>query len=191
MFDLPRIPTIKEGTMQRIPVLSVLVALVLVSNPGQASAQHSEDAKSKVKNALSAAPAEIAKGATVVDWDQTMLREGSNGWVCLPDGGNGPMCLDEEWLGWATAWVGHTKPDVKKLGMAYMLAGGKDASNTDPFATEPAAGEDWIITGPHVMIVVPDPSSLDALPNDPNSGGPYVMFQGTPYAHIMMPVGSK
>jgi len=177
--------------MQRIPVLSVLVALVLVSLPELASAQHSEDAKSKVKNALSAAPAEIAKGATVVDWDQTMLREGSNGWVCLPDGGNGPMCLDEQWLIWATAWVGHTKPEVEKLGMAYMLAGGKDASNTDPFATEPAPGEDWIITGPHVMIVVPDPSSLDDLPNDPNSGGPYVMFQGTPYAHIMMPVGGK
>jgi len=101
------------------------------------------------------------------------------------------MCLDEPWLAWATAWVGHTTPEINKLGMAYMLAGSKDASNTDPFATEPAEGEDWIITGPHVMIIVPDPSSLDDLPSDPNSGGPYVMFQGTPYAHIMMPVGSK
>ena len=177
--------------MHRIPVLSVLVALVLVSYPGLASAQHTKDTKSKVKNALAAAPAEIAEGATVVDWDQTVLREGSNGWVCLPDGGNGPMCLDEEWVSWAGAWVGHIIPKVSKLGTAYMLHGGKDASNTDPFATEPAAGEDWVISGPHVMIIVPDASSLDDLPSDPNSGGPWVMFQGTPYAHIMMPVGDR
>jgi len=177
--------------MHRIPVFSVLVALVLVSFPGLASAQHDNDAKSKIKNALAAAPTAIAEGATVVDWDQTVLREGSNGWVCLPDGGSGPMCLDGEWQSWAHAWIGHTKPDVKKVGTAYMLHGGKDASNTDPFATEPAAGEDWIISGPHVMIIVPDPSSLDDLPSDPNSGGPYVMFQGTPYAHIMMPVGDR
>jgi len=47
----------------------------------------------------------------------------------------------------------------------------------------------YLISGPHVMIIVPDASSLDDLPSDPNSGGPWVMFQGTPYAHIMMPVG--
>lgn len=78
-------------------------------------------------------------------------------------------------------------PQVSKLGMACMPAGGKDPSNTDPFATEPAPGDDWIITGLHVMITVPDPSTLDALPSDPNAGDPYVMFQGTPYAHIMLP----
>jgi hypothetical protein len=71
--------------------------------------------------------------------------------------------------------------------MAYMLAGGVDASNTDPYATEPPTGDEWIYTGPHVMIIVPDPAALDGLPTDPNSGGPYVMWKGTPYAHIMMP----
>ncbi len=30
---------------------------------------------------------------------------------------------------------------------------------------------------------------LNGMPTDPNSGGPWVMFQGTPYAHIMIPVG--
>jgi hypothetical protein len=35
----------------------------------------------------------------------------------------------------------------------YMLAGGTDASNTDPYATEPAPGADWVRTGRHVMIV--------------------------------------
>jgi hypothetical protein len=175
--------------MYRTLASSVLAALVLVSYASAASAQDDKD--SKIKNALSAAPMEIAKNATVVDWDQTMLREGSNGWVCLPDGGNGPMCLDGEFAKWAHAWLNHETPDVSTVGMSYMLAGGKDASNTDPFATEPAPGEDWLIAGPHVMIVVPDPSMLDDLPSDPHSGGPWVMFKGTPYAHIMMPVGNK
>ena len=29
------------------------------------------------------------------------------------------------------------------------------------------------------------------LPTDPNRGGPYVMWKGTPYAHIMVPVGER
>ena len=35
----------------------------------------------------------------------------------------------------------------------YMLEGGTDASNTDPYATTPTADNDWIKTGPHIMVV--------------------------------------
>jgi hypothetical protein len=37
------------------------------------------------------------------------------------------------------------------------------------------------------MILVPDESMLADLPDDPDVG-PYVMWKGTPYAHIMVPV---
>jgi hypothetical protein len=37
------------------------------------------------------------------------------------------------------------------------------------------------------MVIVPDPAQLDALPTDPQNGGPWVMWKGTKYAHIMMP----
>jgi hypothetical protein len=40
------------------------------------------------------------------------------------------------------------------------------------------------------MIVVPDVRALSGLSTDPANGGPYVMFAGTPYAHIMAPVVS-
>jgi hypothetical protein len=40
------------------------------------------------------------------------------------------------------------------------------------------------------MIIAP-PELLEAFPTDPNSGGPYVMWAGTPYAHLMVPVGSR
>jgi hypothetical protein len=49
----------------------------------------------------------------------------------------------------------------------------------------------WIAEGPHIMVLLPDPAQLDALPTDPNPGGPYVMWKGTPYAHIMVPVGER
>ena len=35
----------------------------------------------------------------------------------------------------------------------YMLAGGSDASNTDPYASGPKADNHWIATGAHVMMV--------------------------------------
>lgn len=37
------------------------------------------------------------------------------------------------------------------------------------------------------MIVLPDHRLLEGLPPDPKSGDPFVMWKGTPYAHIMVP----
>ena len=39
-----------------------------------------------------------------------------------------------------------------------------------------------------MMRMPKDPSSLDGLTTDFNSGAPYVMFGGTDYAHLMIPV---
>ena len=38
------------------------------------------------------------------------------------------------------------------------------------------------------MILVPDLKSLAGISTDPKNGGPYVMYAGTPYAHIMAPI---
>jgi hypothetical protein len=37
------------------------------------------------------------------------------------------------------------------------------------------------------MVLVPDLRLLDGVSTDPNNGGPFVMWKGTPYAHIMVP----
>lgn len=161
------------------------VTLVLVSAPLQAQ-------QADIESALSAAPPEIARGAAVMGWDNTELKAGSNGWTCFPDvpdtPGEDPTCLDAEWMKWAGAWQAKSNPDITQVGFAYMLAGGTDASNTDPFATEPKPGEDWVHSGPHVMIIVPDPELIENFTTDPDKGGPWVMWKGTPYAHIMVPV---
>lgn len=116
--------------------------------------------------------------------------EDPNGWACFPDKGdtpgNDPMCLEPTFQAWAAARMSKTKPDIKQVGFGYMLQGGSDASTTDPFPTEPGP-EGWVASGPHVMMVSPDLASLAALPTDYKSGAPWVMWQGTPYAHLMIP----
>jgi hypothetical protein len=152
----------------------------------------------KITNAMSAAPAAIANAATLMEWpttpdgQPTQLRAGTNGWTCFADNtqspGNDPMCFDATFGQWATAWMAHGPVTITSFGVAYMLQGGSDASNTDPFKMAPDSGHAWVDTGPHVMVVVPNVRSLAGLTTDPASGGPFIMWQGTPYAHVMIPV---
>jgi hypothetical protein len=145
-----------------------------------------------IANALSAAPASIAAGATVKGHDGRVLRQGTNDWVCLPDMPNlpndSPMCLDAPWRALIDAWMNKRTPHVTQVGFGYMLQGDMPVSNTDPFATAPTPTNQWIQHGdPHVMVFIPDLQLLEGMSTDPTSGGPYVMWKGTPYAHIMLP----
>lgn len=154
--------------------------------------------KQLIASAMSAAPAAVAKAATVVvmeaDGKMRTLRKGTNGFTCMPDNpatpGPDPMCMDKNAMEWVGAWLEHKAPAAGKVGFMYMLAGGTDASNTDPYATKPAAGNHWIKTGPHVMVVGADASFYDQYPKspDPDTKQPYVMWSGTPYQHLMAPV---
>jgi hypothetical protein len=79
-------------------------------------------------------------------------------------------------------------PPKDKMGFGYMLMGGSDASNTDPFAKTPNSADKWVDTGPHVMILnIGDRFAGYPMTAD-NTKRPYVMFPGTPYAHLMIPV---
>jgi hypothetical protein len=170
----------------------MLVALPLAFSTPVSVADTTPDDASLISNARSAAPTAIANGATVKDWNDRTLQQGSNGWTCYPDlpstPTNDPMCFDAPWTDWANAWMKKEKPQVTRVGISYMLMGGSDASNDDPFAEKPGPGKDWFKWPPHIMIIVPDPKQLEGLPTDPNNGGPWVMYKGTPYAHIMVPV---
>jgi hypothetical protein len=145
-----------------------------------------------IKEALMAAPPSLAAVASVQDWGGNVLKQGSSSYVCLPRTPGSKftdsMCLDAPWFAWADAWMNKTQFKADTVGLAYMLAEDGGASNTDPFAKGPAADNQWVVEGKHLMIIVPDPASLDGLSADPNSGGPYVMWKGTPYAHIMAPL---
>jgi len=169
-----------------------------VAGQDAASPAAGQDAAAKIENATSAAPSSVAEDATVLDNELdadgafVVLREGGNGWYCSPDApgtqGNDPWCYDQTWLDWAYAFVAGEEPTTEVLGLAYMLQGGSDASNTDPFATEPAAGDDWVTSPPHVMFLMPGEIDMTVFSADHDAAGPWVMWAGTPYEHIMMPV---
>ena len=145
-----------------------------------------------IANALSAAPASLTATATVMGHDGRVLRKGTSDWVCMPDmpevPNNTPMCLDAPWRALIDAWMNKRTTTVTQMGFGYMLQGDLPVSNVDPFATAPTSSNQWIQHGdPHVMVLVPDPKLLEGLSTDPKSGGPFVMWKGTPYAHIMLP----
>lgn len=167
------------------------------SGMGEKPAAPSAADKKMIRSAMSAAPKKVSEGATILAMDANgkmrTLREGANGFTCMPDNpatpGPDPMCMDKVALEWAEAWIGH-KPPARKEGFMYMLAGGTDASNTNPYATKPSVANHWVKTGAHVMIVGADASFYDMYPKsaDPDTSVPYVMWAGTPYEHLMIPI---
>jgi hypothetical protein len=196
-------------SMRRIAVIAATTALAAACSPADdqpeqgpsptenVAATAAVDHTDPLASAMSAAPAAVSSAATIVTMDadgtMTTLREGSNGFTCMGDNpatpGPDPMCMDANAMEWAMAWIGHTPPPMEKAGVMYMLAGGTDASNTDPYATGPSEGGEWIETGPHMM-VVGSQAALTGYPGGdvPDTSAPYVMWAGTPYAHLMIPV---
>ncbi|HEY8004878.1 MAG TPA: hypothetical protein VIE16_11655 [Phenylobacterium sp.] len=164
--------------------------------PGMKPAPAPKSDKALIASAESAAPPAISAKATIAAMGPKglrVIRKGSNGFTCIPDDpqtpGPDPMCGDENAMTWVQTMMEHKTPDAQKVGFMYMLAGGTDASNTDPYAQKPTKANHWIKTGPHVM-VVGNQEMLTHYPAspDPDTKQPYVMWSGTPYAHLMIPV---
>jgi hypothetical protein len=191
------------SSLIRISACTTLLATGLALHAGEqkaaapAAAAKPTDAE-LISSALAAAPAGIAKNAAVATMDAKgemhTLRKGTNGFTCMPDDpqtpGPDPMCMDQNSMEWVHAMMQHKPPPAGKVGLMYMLAGGTDASNTDPYASKPTASNHWIKTGPHIMIVGADAGFYNAYPRgaDPDTSQPYVMWASTPYQHLMAPV---
>ena len=188
-----------------IVLVTVTVLLIVAALPAASAADagmpHGKAKMSDsqmIKSAMQAAPAKVAAGATIVaigeDGKMRTLREGKNGFTCMPDNpatpGPDPMCMDKAALEWAGAWMARKTPASGKVGFMYMISGGTDASNTDPYATKPGADKHWVKTGAHVMLVGAEPAFYEMYPKgaDPDTSMPYVMWAGTPYQHLMIPV---
>lgn len=177
-------------------ITATFTAPALAQQGHGAGAMNREDI---IKSAMSAAPPTIAQHATVVaassDGKMEVVRKGTNNFTCMADNpstpGPDPMCLDQNAVEWATAWLERKEPPAGKIGFVYMLGGGTDASNTDPYAQKPEPDNNWITTGPHVMIVGAK-GMMEGYPRDakPDTSQPYVMWPGTPYEHLMLPVQS-
>ena len=175
-------------------VLAV-AALPLLPAFGEGGARRDVVLHAAKSAAESAAPASLAKNATIMDLGGKVLRKGTNGWMCVPDNpgtpGKDPMCMNEPWVDFVDAVKNKRQPAYTQVGIAYMLQGDRSVSNTDPYATEPKAGEDWVEgLGAHIMVLVPDVAAMKNVPTDSKNGGPWVMWADTPFAHLMIPIDS-
>ena len=151
----------------------------------------------------SAAPDFVGSRATISD-GQNVLRNGTNGWTCMPsnpkgpkDAANGwadaqeaaPLCFDDAGLDWMKGWMTGSKPVMKRDAFVWMLAGDTGFDNFDPKIQDESESDPsrWVASGPHLMLFPKDVASLAAFTTDFLTGAPYTMFSGTPYSHLMIP----
>ena len=179
----------------RTVVTASLVTLAVV--PALSAQQKGQVTKSKdtlIREAMAAAPKEIAMNATIMsagaDGKLVQLRPGTNGWTCLPDAPDTPgqdaMCADKQAMMWVGSWLKHeAKPANTEPGVMYMLTGGSDISATDPWA-KPGPGTKWVESPPHYMIIWPFKPGTSGLSATPKKTGTWIMWAGTPYAHLMI-----
>lgn len=179
----------------RIPVpRGAAAALVLLFPLAAVQAQNTESQAAFIRAAEEGGPAHIAASAAVVRMEPngavTPLRPGSNGFTCtiMPDGSNAPVCLDANGLEWMkAAFSKQPKPTNAAPGIGYMAKGGFHFENEKgEIFMEPAAGTKQVSEPPHWMMLWPIDAASSGLPTKPNSGGSYIMFAGTPYAHLMI-----
>ena len=84
----------------RVVRLPIVLVSLLFATLLQASAQ---DKEALIREALSAAPPEVAKTAIVKNWDGTVLKPGTGAYTCFPTRdsmkkrGKMAMCLDKTW----------------------------------------------------------------------------------------------
>ncbi len=165
----------------------------------------SDDTTAALTRALSAAPAAVAAGAAVLltehDGKTRQLRSSTNGWTCTvtqPSAAeydaseHHPACFDRYGLEWMQAYEAGRDPNPDHVGYSYMLQGGFSWSNTDPTAYGPAPGQkDAIHIPPHLMILnarIADTSGFPSKETNPDTTQPFVMFGGTRYALLILPV---
>ena len=192
--------------MTRTLSLNLLIACLLLMPTFISAGDKPSGKKSTVKDvkamsekdqtalALSAAPARIAKEAGVMiygaDGKLTEVRKASNGFICIPTVTNlpipDPMCMDAASHQWMNDMMsGAPKPSNTVPGIAYMAAGGSHYEK-DGKVVMSGEGAKVVKEPPHWMIFWPFDAASTKLPTVPNPSGTYIMFEDSPYAHMMI-----
>jgi hypothetical protein len=177
-----------------------LVNLVMAGVKTQGKGKAAKDVPSmsqeeQIKLALSAAPPHIAKDAAVLvfgaDGKLKEGKPGANGFTCIPTVMNlpdpDPMCMDaavKQW--WEDLMANAPKPSNTMPGIAYMARGGSHWEKVGRVVMKQEPGAKIVKEPPHWMIMWPFDAKTTLLPTVPNPSGVYVMFDGTPYAHVMV-----
>ena len=189
---------------------SVAVVSLPVSAQGPAEGTILPAAQ-QIVAATSAAPAELRAGAAVLGYDASKklvkLREGTNDMVCLannPDGKQFHVACYHKLLepfmarGRALRAGGVKDPQVDTVRFKEITSGALKMPSTPsalytltgpPTSFDPASGK---VTGAKWLYVVYIPGATTAstgITEKPATGVPWIMFPGTPKAHIMFFTG--
>ncbi len=185
-----------------VPLLTALASMLVVnSTAAQSTAGKPKSSRAElVERATSAAPPSVGAGAAVVDLKEDgkveTLREGRNGWTCLPyDPGTptrAPLCLDANGMKWLEAAMHGKAPAPDLVGYSYMLKGGSVWSATDPAAEKLPEGEKTHVEiPPHMMVLnarLAETSGFPSGERHPDVRKPFVLYGGTPFAILILPV---
>ena len=150
--------------------------------------------KDQTALALSAAPARISKDAAVMiygaDGKLTEAKKGTNGFTCIPTVMNlpvpDPICMDAASNQWMTDVMNNApKPSNTVPGIAYMARGGSHFEKNGKVVMA-GEGAKVVKEPPHWMVMWPFDPTASQLPTVPNPSGVYIMFEGSPCAHLMI-----
>ena len=196
--------------MKRIALLAFAVVTI---SAGAAGAQEGRGApppppplspgasQADVDKALLAAPANLRDQATVIkwktDWTYDTLRKGTNRLVCFDKSGlpgQLPYSLECTSLGNLDRATQNMKfesePDRAKR-QAALDAAEKDGTRAKPeFGSVwyHLMGKDQSTARTHMTIAVPGATTQSmGLPDNPKTGGVWIMNAGTSTAHLMVP----
>ena len=181
-------------------VVVLCLGLATLVTAGEKQGKPGKDVKAmsqdeQITLALSAAPPHIAKDASVLvfgaDGKLKEGKPGTNGFTCIPTVMNlpdpDPMCIDaavKQW--WEDLMKNAPKPSNTVPGIAYMARGGSHWEKGGRVVMKAEPGAKIVKEPPHWMIMWPFAAKTTMLPAAPNPSGVYVMFDGTPYAHVMV-----
>ena len=195
--------THKSSILTMLLVFAMSACAPQAEDTAAGSADHTSP-EWKITAYSSAASPQLAADATVVDQDGTVLREGTNGWICMsgspdPEPETGwesaaqaqPICADPVGMEWMQAYMSGETPAVSRDAYLYMLQGDQGTDTSVPGITaqeNASAPENWVVSGPHLMLMPKDPATLEGYTTDPSTGEPFLMWPGSPYAHLMIPV---
>jgi hypothetical protein len=189
-------PTSSRDKFLATAVTSMALLLIIGVNRTESqtsnnkmSSKAGDTTQEKIAGAMSAGPDSVSKSARIVDTDEQgkmiVLRQGNNGFTCMPGNptvvGEPPMCVDAASMQWFADAKGHKpKPTNTVPGITYMLAGASQRSDSDPNDTTSMP----IDVGPHWMIMWPFDPKTTGLPTTHKATGAYIMWAGSPYAHL-------
>ena len=175
------------------------IALLLLVPTSAALAQakaagHTKETEAEfIKSAEAGAPARISEKAAIARMEPggkvTTVRPGNNGFTCtlFPDESHAPICADQSAFRWFVAAMSNQPKPPSSGGVAYMAKGGLHYEMPDgKIVMAPTSTTKEVKEPPHWMLLTPLDPTASGIPTRPNAGGSYIMFAGTPYAHLMI-----